>query len=134
MLNEFFPKTTTKVNQNTPDYINEAIQRKIEENTHLFKEKDSAEIKKRLEELDFEWDTERVLETNLAAIVLLSSLFGLSKSRAWMLISGTAAFFMLQHTLQGWCPPLSLIRRFGIRTASEIDQEKDALKKLLQEK
>ena len=134
VFNRFFPETATKVNKNTPDSINEAIQRKIADNIRLFKEKDKAEIKKRLEELDFEWDTERVLETNLAIITLLSSIYGLTKNRAWMLISGTASVFMIQHALQGWCPPLSLIRKLGIRTAEEIDQEKDALNHLLSAK
>lgn len=134
VFNKLFPATTTKVNGNTPDYINEAIQRKIAENIRLFKEKDKTEIKKRLEELDFEWDTERVLETNLSIITFISSIYGLTKNRAWMLVSGTASVFMIQHALQGWCPPLSLIRRLGIRTAEEIDQEKDGLKQLLLEK
>ncbi|MGG5252386.1 DUF2892 domain-containing protein [Neobacillus sp. SM06] len=134
MFNQLFPATATKVNGNTPDYINEAIQRKIAENIRLFKEKDKTEIKQRLEELDFEWDTERVLETNLSIITLISSIYGLTKNRAWMLVSGTASVFMIQHALQGWCPPLSLIRRLGIRTAEEIDQEKDGLKQLFLEK
>lgn len=34
------------------------------------------------------------------------------------------------HSLQGWCPPLPIIRRMGIRTAEEITKEKDALRKL----
>jgi len=34
----------------------------------------------------------------------------------------------LQHGLQGWCPPLPLLRRLGIRTRGEIDREKYALK------
>ncbi len=134
MFNQLFPAATTKVNRNTPDYINETIQRKIAETIRIYKERDKTEIKKRLEELDFEWDTERVLETNLAAITFLASIYGLTKNRAWMLISGTASVFMFQHALQGWCPPLLLIRKLGIRTAEEIDQEKDALKQLLLEK
>ena len=31
---------------------------------------------------------------------------------------------MLQHALQGWCPPLPLVRKLGLRTAEEINQEK----------
>jgi hypothetical protein len=32
--------------------------------------------------------------------------------------------------VQGWCPPLPVFRRLGIRTASEIDYERYALKSL----
>jgi hypothetical protein len=35
--------------------------------------------------------------------------------------------FLLQHGLQGWCPPLPVLRRLGVRTQREIDAEKYAL-------
>jgi hypothetical protein len=38
--------------------------------------------------------------------------------------------FLLQHAVQGWCPPLALLRRLGVRTRREIDAEKYALKAL----
>jgi hypothetical protein len=40
------------------------------------------------------------------------------------------AGFLLQHALQGWCPPLPVLRRLGVRTADEINQERYALKAL----
>jgi hypothetical protein len=40
------------------------------------------------------------------------------------------ATFLLQHALQGWCPPVPLFRSLGVRTASEIDEERYALKAL----
>jgi hypothetical protein len=36
--------------------------------------------------------------------------------------------FYLQHTLQGWCPPLPLLRRLGFRTPREIGDERSALR------
>lgn len=131
MFDKMFAATAAKVHNHTPEYVDEEIQRRIEANINTFRERDAFDIKKRLEELNLEWDIERVLETNLAAIILLSSFFGITKSRAWMLLSGTASVFMLQHALQGWCPPLTYLRKMGIRTAEEINQEKTALKKLL---
>jgi hypothetical protein len=38
--------------------------------------------------------------------------------------------FLLQHALQGWCPPVPFFRSRGVRTAREIDQERYALKAL----
>lgn len=32
-----------------------------------------------------------------------------------------------QHALQGWCPPLPLFRKMGIRTRKEMDAEKYTL-------
>ena len=37
---------------------------------------------------------------------------------------------VLQHALQGWCPPVPLFRRLGFRTEAEINQERYALKVL----
>lgn len=38
-----------------------------------------------------------------------------------------APYHLLQHGLQGWCPPLPVLRRLGVRTRGEIDREKYAL-------
>jgi hypothetical protein len=36
----------------------------------------------------------------------------------------------MQHALQGWCPPVPLLRRLGFRTSFEIEEERQALKAL----
>jgi hypothetical protein len=87
-------------------------------------------IDRRLAELEMEWDIERMLETNFATVVLLGSTLGLTVGKRWMLLPAIASGFMLQHVLQGWCPPLIVLRRAGFRTAEEIDREKFALKAL----
>lgn len=38
--------------------------------------------------------------------------------------------FLLLHGTKGWCPPLPLFRSYGVRTRSEIEREKYALKYL----
>ena len=40
------------------------------------------------------------------------------------------AGFLLQHAVQGWCPPVPVMRRLGFRTEREIDAERTALKAL----
>jgi hypothetical protein len=37
---------------------------------------------------------------------------------------------LFYHAVQGWCPPIPLLRRLGIRTQQEIDAEKYALRLL----
>jgi hypothetical protein len=39
-------------------------------------------------------------------------------------------FFFGQHALQGWCLPVPLLRRLGVRTQREIERERFALKAL----
>jgi hypothetical protein len=38
--------------------------------------------------------------------------------------------FLVQHAVQGWCPPLVVLRRRGVRTRREIEEERYALKAL----
>ena len=85
----------------------------------------------KIEKLNHEWDTERFLETNAASVVLLSSIIGYKKSKCGLfLLTGAVGFFLLQHAFQGWCPPLPIIRKMGVRTAEEISNEKIVFKKI----
>jgi hypothetical protein len=52
---------------------------------------------------------------------------GATVNRRWYLLPGVVGGFLLQHALQGWCPPLPLFRRLGVRTSSEIEEERRAL-------
>ena len=54
----------------------------------------------------------------------------LTVDRSWLWLTGVVLVFLFQHSVQGWCPPLPIFRRFGVRTRSEIDWEKFALKAL----
>ena len=85
----------------------------------------------KIEKLNHEWDTERFLETNAASVVLLCSIIGYKKRKCGLfLLTGAIGFFLLQHALQGWCPPLPVIRKMGVRTAEEINSEKMVYKKI----
>jgi len=85
-------------------------------------------INARLRELDEEWDIDRALETMAASAVLTGVALGATVSRKFLVLPGLVAAFLLQHTLQGWCPPLPVLRALGVRTAREIEQERYALK------
>jgi hypothetical protein len=71
-----------------------------------------------------------VLEANASALALAGVLLGATVSRRWLLLAGVVPAFLLQHALQGWCPPLEAIRRLGVRTRGEIDVERAALRAL----
>ena len=85
-------------------------------------------ISRRLRELDREWDIERTLEANAAAITLATLGLGFSTNRKWFYFPAVVSGFLLQHALQGWCPPLPVFRRLGIRTEREINLERTALR------
>lgn len=123
------PPTTMRVAQNTPDDINRRIARDIDASIR-WHALHPGEIGRRLDELDREWDIERVLEANAATIALGGILLGAFVDRRWLVLSAAVTAFLLQHAIQGWCPPVPMFRRLGIRTAAEIDRERYALKAL----
>lgn len=87
-------------------------------------------IGKRLQELDREWDVERALEANASVLAFTGVLLGASVDRRWLALPAAVTAFLFQHALQGWCPPLPVLRSMGMRTTSEIAAERYALKAL----
>jgi hypothetical protein len=125
-----FPATTRRVTDQTADSINETIRRQTDENIARYAAGGPAAISRRLAELDDEWDIERALEANAATVSLIGVVLGTVVDRRWFVLPGIVSAFLLQHALQGWCPPLPVLRRLGIRTSTEIDYERYALKAL----
>jgi hypothetical protein len=115
------------VRANTNPQINQKIDSQIEERIRYYATQPRDVISSRIEELDQEKDIERYLETNAAAIALGGIVLGMVRKK-WLLLSATVLGFMLQHAIKGWCPPIPLLRKMGIRTRREIDREKYALK------
>ena len=48
----------------------------------------------------------------------------------WFALPALVTAFLFQHAVQGWCPPVPVLRRMGFRAAHEIEQERTALKAL----
>ncbi|HWG47122.1 MAG TPA: hypothetical protein VN688_30440 [Gemmataceae bacterium] len=124
------PSTTARVPLHTSACSNEAIHRQTEEKVAQVAAAGSEAIERRLRELDREWDIERSLEANAASVGLIGLGLGAFVSRRFYILPGLVCGFLLQHALQGWCPPVPIFRRLGFRTASEIDHERYALKAL----
>jgi hypothetical protein len=124
------PATTERVRQNTADHINELIHRRTEESVRRCAAEGAEAIERRLDELDREWDIERCVETLAPSLTLAGLFLGATLSRKWLLLPALVQGFFLQHALQGWCPPVPVLRRLGVRTVAEIDQERMALKAL----
>jgi hypothetical protein len=122
------PTTTQRVSQNTSDSINERIRRQTEANVARYAAAGPHAIDRRLGELDGEWDIERYLETMAPSFTLLGMTLGLTVSRKWFTLPFIVQTFFLQHALQGWCPPIPILRRLGVRTTKEIEEERYALK------
>jgi hypothetical protein len=122
-----------RVRRSTASELNHQIDRQTEANIQQYSKMNRSAILYRLEALDHEWDVERVLEVNASTLALSGLVLGLTVNRKWFALPGIVLPFLLQHGLQGWCPPLPILRRLGVRTRGEIDREKYALKAALQE-
>jgi hypothetical protein len=123
------PATAERVERNTNDSINRRVARETEERIRHYAAYPE-QIDRRLAELDAEWDMERTLEANAATLALTGTLFSAFIDKRFLILPALVTGFLLQHALQGWCPPVPFFRKRGVRTASEIDRERYALKAL----
>lgn len=124
------PETSTRVPQHTAEHVNQRIREQTEANIARYAAAGPEAIDQRLKELDREWDMERTLEANASTLALIGVVLAATVSPWWLLLPGVVAAFLLQHAIQGWCPPVPVFRRLGFRTQTEIDYERYALKAL----
>jgi hypothetical protein len=123
------PSTRDRVPAHTSEDVNRRIEQRTEDSVRYYHQNRS-EIPARLQELDEEWDIERAIEANAAALAFLGIALGATSDRRWLLLPALVSGFLFQHAVQGWCPPVPVLRRWGFRTSYEIAQERAALKAL----
>jgi hypothetical protein len=123
-----FPATDDRVPLHTSDRSNSRIHERMLSSLRPYVGAPRRKIDARIAELRREWDIERTLEANAAAVSLASVALGLTVSRKFFVIPALVAGFLFQHAVQGWCPPLPALRRLGVRTSAEIHAEILALR------
>lgn len=121
--------TVGRVPEHTSQEVNRRIEAQIAESIRWHAVHPEA-IDGRLRELDREWDTERTLEANASTLALTGVVLGATVDKRWLALPAVVTAFLFQHAVQGWCPPLPILRRLGFRTMREIDTERYALKAL----
>ena len=119
-----------RVRRNTSPDVNRQIDEQTASNIRDYADQSRDVLSRRIAELQTEWDIERVLETNASILALSGLALGVTVNRKWLALSGTVLGFLLLHGLDGWCPPVPVLRRLGVRTRSEIDAEIFALRQL----
>jgi hypothetical protein len=132
-----------RVRDHSAHHVNRRIARTMNASVqhHIRQGRDA--ILKRLAELDREWDIDRVLMANFAVAGGVSFLLGLERSKprffgygrrgsGWLYVFGAQLSFLLLHAGVGWCPPVAVWRRFGVRTKNEIEVERQMLSNALE--
>jgi hypothetical protein len=123
------PPSAHRVPRNTPTFLQRHIRNETKRRLREVARRPGA-ASQRLKELDAEWDVERALEATASSFAVFGSAMALRGSIRWAFFPLVVAGFLLQHALQGWCPPLLVFRALGFRTRREIDDERHALKAL----
>jgi hypothetical protein len=119
-----------RVRANTVPAVNRRIDEQIERNIRYYSGRSVEEISRRIREVEQEWDIERVLEALAASFSLTGLILGTTVNKRWFFFPPIVLSLLLLHAIQGWCPPVPVLRRLGIRTREEIERERYALKAL----
>ena len=119
-----------RVRAHTAQELNQKLDDQAAQRIQQYTRRSPDDMDRRIAELDREWDIERLLEMNASALAFTGLVLGIARNKKWLLLPGVVLPFLFQHAVQGWCPPLPILRRLGVRSREEIDREKFALKAL----
>jgi hypothetical protein len=120
------PSTRNRVPAHTAPAINRRIQREMRARVSGLSGHPEL-ISERLRELDREWDIERAIEMNASALAFIGTTLGAAYDKKWLALPILVTGFLFQHAVQGWCPPVPVLRRMGFRTVYEIEEERREL-------
>ncbi len=87
----------------------------------------------RLRQLDRELDQEQALQMGAAGLGFIGAILSVTINPAFALLPAMAFATLGQYALQGWCPPVALLARLGLRSSKEIDRERYALAACIEE-
>lgn len=124
------PATALRVERSTAPDINEHIRALADAELLRLEDADERALASSLAALDQEWDIERTLQLNASILVLVGLSLGTWVNKRFFFLPAMVFSFFAQHALHGWCPPIPIFRRLGIRTQREIERERYAIKGL----
>jgi hypothetical protein len=119
---------TDRVRANTENSVNSRIDNETEYRLGRYASEPDASVVHHLRELDREWDLERVLEVESASMALIGLSLSALVDKRLLVLPGIVSAMVFLHATQGWYPLLPIFRRLGLRSRSEIDRERYAIK------
>ena len=121
-----------RVRDMSTDKANRSIDASTRESIERATAGGRAAIEQRLVALQQEWDIDRVLMVNFAALVF-AQLVAATRDRRWLWGPLVQTPFLMMHATLGWCPPSLWFRPMGFRTRFEIQAEREELLRRLGE-
>lgn len=122
-----------RIREHSPPKVNESIDLLTGSNIRFYERRGLNAMKRRIRQLDREWDVDRAVMLSFALLGGVAFSLGVSGRRRRFGLLGPQAFFLGWHAFAGWSPPIPVLRRLGFRTRKEIDAEKYALKSKISE-
>jgi hypothetical protein len=135
-IHEQLEQRFDRVRAHTPGPVNRRIDRTTEGTIASVTRQGRDAVLRRLAELDREWDVDRALMANFALVGGTAYAIGLRRyskpsfgprRKGLLYLVGAQMAFLMMHATAGWCPPVSVFRRLGFRTRTEIEAERAAL-------
>lgn len=123
------PTATETAPRPTPRHVLQCIDAEATARLEHYAAADAAATAQRLDQLDREWDLDRLIEAEAAVSGLLGLLLGGLSHRRWWLLPAWVSTLLVSHALSG-VHPLKLMHRFGWRSGRNIELERYALKAL----
>ncbi|MEP7206523.1 MAG: hypothetical protein ABI920_06270 [Casimicrobiaceae bacterium] len=116
------------VRTQAPRATNDRIDRETLRRLRRYASHPGDDITAELRRLDKEWDVERAVTVNGAAIGLVGLALGMTRDRRWLVVPGLMLSCLAVNALRGWSPSVPLLRWMGFRTRREVERERYALK------
>jgi hypothetical protein len=130
-----------RVREHTAQRVAQRIDRLAQADVDAAVAEGPSAIVRRLAKLDYEWDIDRALMVTFALAGGASLTTGLlrytqsapvfRRRKGFLYLFGAQLGFLFLHGTLGWCPPASVLRRFGFRTQREIEAERRQLRDAL---
>jgi len=116
-----------RVRDMTSERVNQKIDQQALQEIARVKEQGPSAIRQRLEEIEKEWDIDRVLMLNFSVLVFAQLVLAKTHNRKWLWGPLVQTPFLFMHSVLGWCPPSLWFRPMGFRTRKEIQNEREVL-------
>jgi hypothetical protein len=128
IMDQHIPSAVCRVAPDTNPIIDSEIRENTINELRSIQDANVDVINNRLDMLKEEWDIDRVLDTGASAFAVAGTVLGFVRSKKWFLLCGAAGGLLLMHAIKGMYPPVSILRRLGVRTGHEIANERMVLK------
>lgn len=110
---------------------NEMVTRKIADNVDYYSLENEDSIRQRIQDLNSEWDAERVGQFNTSVLVLAGIVLAATIHKKWLMLPAAVSAFMAVNAIKGGSIPLPATTK--LRTRKEIAMEQAGLAALLKD-